>query len=651
MSLPVSIDDVPEGLGATLRKQGFETLTAVQQAVLGPDLAGRDLRISSQTGSGKTVALGLLLASHVAEAARERSRGKLPARPVALLIAPTRELAGQLSRELTWLYAPLNARVAVVTGGTHMGREKDELRRDPHVLIGTPGRLLDHLRGGNIELSSLKAVALDEADEMLAMNFEEDLNAILEHAPKERTTHLVSATFPREVTRLADRMQSKPAMVEGTVLGQANTDIEHILMWVEPRARYDAAINILLRYPEDKALLFVRTRADTTELASVLNEAGLRARALSGEMTQSERTQTFNAFRTEGPWILVATDVAARGLDVQDIARVIQVDLPENADVLTHRSGRTGRAGRTGMNILIAPPRATGRVRSLLRSARIEAKEMPVPTREDILEAADDRVFGQIPEDLDSTLGDDAKRLKKLAARILKEREPADVVAWLLGRAGAVASSAARKVQGGAPPKGSARGEDARPARGGDRPASHGTRSRREPGEDFVTFQISWGGMAGADPRRILAMVCRRGDITSAEVGAIHVTEKSSSVDIASSVAERFEEAVKKPDDRPPKAKFRRWDPNGGPGPSPRGLGGDRRPEGPRPARGFGGPDAGARQFGDYRDARTPRDTDAPRPPRPAAGPRDSSGFDRFRSQGDKPARPWSGAARCGSRR
>lgn len=605
----ISLDDAPAGLGAVLRKQGFEALTAVQSAVLAPELAGRDLRISSQTGSGKTVALGLLLAPQVAEAGASRAatkpaaRGKGPASPVALLIAPTRELAAQLGRELTWLFAPLKAKVVVVTGGTSVGREREDLRMHPEVVVGTPGRLLDHLRSNAIVLSNLKAVALDEADEMLAMNFEEELDGILEFAPKERTTHLVSATFPREVLRLADRMQKSPAMVQGTALGLANEDIEHVIMWVHPEDRYDAAVNLLLRYPDDKALLFVRTRADTVKLAQALNAAGLRARALSGEMNQNERTATFNLFREEGAKILVATDVAARGLDVQDIARVMQVDLPENSDVLTHRCGRTGRAGRQGTNVLFASPRAEPRLRGMLRAARITATEKPVPSRDSILEAMDDRLLESVPTDLSGLLGEHATRWQRLAERMLEDRDAKDVVAWLLLRSGTGASTAARDlrpvfVRGSAPgrdsgrdsgprgreparrpePRGAAprafaardaepREERPRAASMRDRnpverePSEFTPRDKRGSAEGFITYQISWGEAGGADPSRILAMVCRRGEITKADVGAIRVQLKSSSIEIASELAARFEEAVARPDDRPPNAKFRRWEP------------------------------------------------------------------------------------------
>jgi ATP-dependent RNA helicase DeaD len=204
MSEPMSLEAAPLGLDAVLRARGFERLTPIQSAVLDPALVGRDLRISSQTGSGKTVAVGLVLAESVL--AHTRSAGTV-ARPTALLVAPTRELAAQLARELTWLYASWRAGVVGVTGGASVDDELARLKRQPAVVVGTPGRLLDHLRRGSLSLEALATLVLDEADEMLDMGFEEELDAILAFAPSERRSHLVSATFGDRVLRIADRLQ------------------------------------------------------------------------------------------------------------------------------------------------------------------------------------------------------------------------------------------------------------------------------------------------------------------------------------------------------------------------------------------------------------------------------------------------------------
>ena len=560
MSELLSLEQAPAGLGAALRNAGFESFTAIQQAILDPELAGRDLRISSQTGSGKTVALGLLLAPSVAIAAAtatpQKSRKSATAAPVALLIAPTRELAGQLGRELRWLYEPFAARVLVVTGGTSVMQERSQLSTLPQVVIGTPGRLLDHLNAGALELDRLETIALDEADEMLDMNFEEELDGILGFAPDIRRTHLVSATFPRAVVRLADRLQQDAVSVQGTALGKANADIEHLVMHVRQADRFHAAINVLLRYPEDKTLLFVRTRTETVRLADDLCAAGLAARALNGEMTQRERTATFTQFRNGTIRYLVATDVAARGLDVQDIGRVIQVDLPDNADVFTHRSGRTGRAGRRGTNVLFAAARAERRVQGMLRAARVDAHLVPIPTPEEIFAAADERTGESFVRDLANAPHEPDHRAKALAERLLDKHSPAELVACLLKREAERSQGKPKRVR-----------DDAKIARSRRSPRKIGPNGqpRPRPEGDFVTYQVSWGAQAGADTRKLLAMVCRRGDVSSDVVGAIRVSPKSSTVDISTSSALSFERAVARPDKRNPRAQFRRWDPRAKP--------------------------------------------------------------------------------------
>ena len=555
----LDLERAPAGLGAALRNAGFEAFTAIQKAILDPALTGRDLRISSQTGSGKTVALGLILAPAVAEAAAtcvgrpRKARKSAVAAPVALLIAPTRELAGQLGRELHWLYASLEAHVVVVTGGTSVMQERAQLQALPQVVIGTPGRLLDHLRAGAMTLAQLDTIALDEADEMLDMNFEEELDGILGYAPDARRTHMVSATFPRDVVRLADRLQDDPVSVQGTALGEANGDIEHVVMRVRQADRFGAAINVLLRYPEDKTLLFVRTRTETVRLADELCAAGLAARALNGEMSQRERTATFTQFRTGTVRYLVATDVAARGLDVQDIGRVIQVDLPDNADVYTHRSGRTGRAGRLGSNVLFAASRAEHRVRAMLRAAGVQARQAPIPTPEEIFAAAEERLGESVLRDLANPVSQGDAHAQDLAERLLAKHSPAELVAALLRREAGRSHGTPRHVR-----------DDAKPERNERKPRKAGPKSQSgsRTQTDFVTYQVSWGAHAGADTRRLLAMVCRRGDVSSDLVGAIRVAPKSSTVDIASSATTRFERAVARPDKRNPRAQFRRWNPD-----------------------------------------------------------------------------------------
>ncbi len=526
MSDVLSLEAAPLGLDAVLRARGFERLTPIQRAVLDPALAGRDLRISSQTGSGKTVAIGLVLAESVHAFAAQRRD------PVAMIIAPTRELATQIARELSWLYAPWRTGVVALTGGTSVQDERYRLSRQPAVIVGTPGRLLDHLRRGSLRLDALKTLVLDEADEMLDMGFEEELDAILAFAPAERRTHLVSATFGPRVARIAKRVQNDAASIEGTPLGTANTDIDHVAMIVEPRRRADALVNLLLRHPDDKTLVFVRTRADTHDLAAHLAGLGFAACALSGEMTQRERTKTFDEFRSGVVRVLVATDVAARGLDVADIARVVQVDAPENADVLIHRGGRTGRAGRRGENVLLVAPRARRNASSLFDSAGLEPRFAAPPTASEIAHAADARL-----KDAVLSGSEPDARIRALAEQLLQGSDPTHVVAQLLSRL---------SHDGPCEPC------DIEPVRVAPRETKQAQR--------FVPFQVSWGSRRGADARRLLALVCRRGRLGREDVGAIRINRDSAIVEVAAPLAERFEGAVQRKDPRDPHVRFRRFD-------------------------------------------------------------------------------------------
>lgn len=528
MSEDVSFAAVPAGLEPALRAKGFTELTPVQQAVLAPELAGRDLRISSQTGSGKTVALGFAVAPALDGIEARPRRGPV-ARPRVLVIAPTRELAQQIARELTWLYSPLRAQVAAVTGGTNLGRDFQALGDQPHVLVGTPGRLVDHLERGSLDLSELGAVVLDEADEMLDMGFRDDLARILDGAPDDRRTHMVSATLPREVLELADRYQRDAARVQATRAGAANADIAHVGHVVRPADRVPALINLLLIEPDRRTLVFVRTRNAATEVAAELASNGFSAGALSGEMGQRERNAMLDAFRRNAVRVVVATDVAARGLDIEDVAQVIHLDLPENPEVLTHRSGRTGRAGNKGTSIALVPRSARARFEHHLRRAGIQMSWRPVPSADAVRAAADARLLAHV----DGTRVD-GERTRALAEALLRDRDPADVVAALLARSDHAGPCAPRRVDTPeAPPQ--------------QRPRSHA----------FTPFHVSWGASAGANPSRVLAMVCRRGGVRSQHIGAIQIGPHRSVVDVASHLADEFARAARRPDPRNPRIEIR----------------------------------------------------------------------------------------------
>jgi ATP-dependent RNA helicase DeaD len=544
-------------LTRALERRGFERLTPVQEAVLAPELEGRDLRISSQTGSGKTVAIGFVLRKEVApegpagpsEEAHTKGREQR-AKPHALVVTPTRELAKQVEEELAWLYSPLRVRIASVTGG---GGYRDELRAfsaRPAVIVGTPGRLLDHLKRGAIDASSARAIVLDEADRMLDLGFREDLEAILGYAPPEHRTHLVSATFPREVKALADRVQRDAAIVEGTPLGTANLDIEHLVHLVHPKERLAAIVNLLLENPGTQTLIFARTRAAVGELAAALADAGFSIAMLSGEMEQPERNRALLAFKRGRVDALVATDVAARGIDVQDVARVLHADPPDDADAYTHRSGRTGRAGKKGTSSVLVTTSELARMTSVLARARVQYRFAPVPSAETIRDASDESMLHALTADFVEGETVDPRSLA-LAERIALSSEPTRAIARLVARSRMAGAAEPRDVTPITPPTTTRR--EPWPSRSAKTRPTDGD----HPG--WTAFHVSWGEAHGADARRLVAMMCRRGRIDGRDIGAIRVGRTSSVIEVSIRVASAFEEATKAPDPRDPRVRVRRW--------------------------------------------------------------------------------------------
>jgi ATP-dependent RNA helicase DeaD len=585
--------DLPAPIAKALAERGFTELTAVQQAVVDAESAGRDLRVSSQTGSGKTVAIGIALAAHFLERPAEaspRSAGDSAAHPRALVIVPTRELAAQVREELKWLFAALpGATVEVVTGGTSILRERIALSRRPAFVVGTPGRLLDHMRNGALACNAIEHVILDEADQMLDMGFKDELDEILAQLPEKRMSHLVSATFPHAVKALADRFQKDPLTLEGTKPGDAHPDIQHIAYTIRRHETYAALVNVLLLAGDSRCLLFVNRRVDATELAEKLAADGFGAAPFSGELPQAQRTRTLAAFRSGMLPILVSTDVAARGIDVPDISTVIHVDPPRNSAAYVHRSGRTGRAGRSGRSILLVLGTEARKVGRMLQTARVAASWQAVPRPEQVQKALHKQARKLLFERLAESTPDEAQRMA--AKQLLEERDPIEIVAALLEMAtpkpprppmdvvGLDPFSDDRPGKRGRPERGergerSERGDwndraprerrDARETGPGfgreERPSrgekfekrAPGPRTERPASGGFTPFSVSWGEEGGASAARLLSHVCRRGGLESTQVGAIRVFGDSSVIEIASDVAEAFAAKVAQPDERDP---------------------------------------------------------------------------------------------------
>lgn len=552
----------PAALLAALTKRGFEKLTPVQEAVANADDGARDLRISSQTGSGKTVAIGFALADKLVAPDRVG--------PTTLVIAPTRELAMQVRDELAWLFAgTLDARCEVVTGGTNLDRERIRLRRKPSVVVGTPGRLLDHLRRGGLDISSVSQLVLDEADQMLDLGFKDELDGILEHLPAERRTHLVSATFPRAVLELADRFQNEPLLIEGNAPGEAHADIEHVACRIGAREHYQATVNLLLLAGEERTLIFVRTREETARMADKLAADGFGALPLNGDLAQSQRTRTLNAFRNGSIKVLVATDVAARGIDVPAVTMVIHVEIPIDAATYVHRSGRTGRAGQKGRSVLLVPKARAGRSHRMFGHLGIEPRWTWPPTAQNITKKQLERAEAAALSTL--TAGVAATPEKRAsAANLLRERDPIEVVAMLLGKS-VTAPRAPFELHPPAPPQDRHQG----PRLGADRRGSPGAQPSwkdgphepaKRPEHGFVRFRINWGARGGANPRRILAHVCRRGGVDNRQVGSISMNTTWSTFEVAQQVADDFARRVQRRDKRDPHLVIHRETFRGGSG-------------------------------------------------------------------------------------
>ena len=406
--------EAPAPLLRAIAARGYSAPTPVQEAVLAPGLRGRDLLVSSRTGSGKTIAFGFLLGR---ELLPEGTEVLPPTRtPLALVVAPTRELAMQVSAELQWLLAQTGARIATCVGGTDMGLQLRAIKAGAHVVVGTPGRLVDHLERKSLQTSGIRAVVLDEADEMLDMGFREELERILRDAPKERRTLLFSATIPTGIESLARTYQIDAARVQATPPRQAHQDIEVRAHLISSREREHAVVNCLRAADAQGAIVFCGTRDNVNHLHASLAERGFAAVALSGELTQPERTRALKALRDGRAKVLVATDVAARGLDLPDVGIVIQADLPQNAEVFQHRSGRTGRAGKKGVSVLLVPAGSQRTAERILHVAAIKAVWSEVPGPEEI--RAKDR--GRLLTDLAALAADPAEDDLEIAKQLLQ---------------------------------------------------------------------------------------------------------------------------------------------------------------------------------------------------------------------------------------
>lgn len=331
----------------TLQDLGFEHMTPIQAQSLPLILEGRDLIAQAQTGSGKTAAFGLGLLQKL---------DPLRLMPQAMVICPTRELADQVAKELRRLARLIpNVRVLTLCGGMAGRPQAESLRRGAHVVVGTPGRIQDHLTRGNLKLSGLNTLVLDEADRMVDMGFHDDIVAIASHCPAKRQTLLFSATYPDNIRKLSARFLRSPAEVK--VQAQQNAaHIEQVFYEIAPDTRLDAVVALLQHFRPASALAFCNTKIRCQELVEHLRAEGISAHALHGDLEQRERDEILIQFANNSCAVLVATDVASRGLDIQNLGAVINVDVTKDTEVHVHRVGRSGRAGQDGLALNLCAP-------------------------------------------------------------------------------------------------------------------------------------------------------------------------------------------------------------------------------------------------------------------------------------------------------
>ena len=497
-------------LADALANRAYTELTPVQVAVTDPALQNADLLVSAQTGSGKTVGFGLAIAPTLLG---EDGRFGAASAPLGLVIAPTRELALQVKRELDWLYALTGAVVASCVGGMDMRDERRALDRGAHIVVATPGRLKDHIMRGSMDMSGLRAVVLDEADEMLDLGFREDLEFILAKAPATRRTLMFSATVPRAIATLAQNYQTDAVRVSTVEETSQHTDIEYRALSVAQQDAENAIINVLRFYEAQNALVFCNTRLAVNHLTARFTNRGFPVVALSGELSQNERTHALQAMRDGRARVCVATDVAARGIDLPNLELVIHADLPTNAETLLHRSGRTGRAGRKGVSALIVPPRSRGKAERLLRFAKITAEWGTAPSADEVIARDEERLMADPVWQQDVTEAEQENVTKLLALH------GAEKIAAAFLRFNQTRHSAPEDLAS---------------------PAADAPRGPRGSFGPSTWFSVSIGLTQNAEARRLLPMLCRKGGLSKDDIGAIRVQQDESFVEILNSAVARL---------------------------------------------------------------------------------------------------------------
>ncbi len=530
---------LPQSLLATLSELGYEAPSPIQSATIPALLAGRDVLGQAQTGTGKTAAFALPILARLDPKARK---------PAALVLAPTRELAIQVAEAFHRYASHLRGfHVLPIYGGQAYGPQLAGLRRGADVIVGTPGRVIDHLEKGTLKIDALSTLVLDEADEMLRMGFVDEVGKVLERIPADCQKALFSATMPDAIRRIANRHLSDAEHV--TIRSKTTTAANiHQRYWVVGGVhKLDALTRILEVEAFDAMLVFARTRISTEELAGRLEARGFSAAALNGDVAQKQREKIVDQLRRGDIDILVATDVAARGLNVERISHVVNYDIPYDTEAYVHRIGRTGRAGRSGEAILFVAPRERGMLRAIERATRQPIEAMSLPTASDVNEKRMERFYESVAEALESA---ELARSREVVQSALQATGASleDLAAALVLMArgdqpmldekpGQEAPRKPRKFETDRPDRGT-RPQRPERAPAGDEQRDYQQKRRRDVAGDFVTYRVSVGHTHGAKPGNIVGAIANEAGLSSRQIGRIDIHDEFSQVDLPANLSQ-----------------------------------------------------------------------------------------------------------------
>lgn len=406
-------------LKAVLR-MGFEEATPIQAETIPLSLQNKDLIGQAQTGTGKTAAFGIPLVEKV-DISMDAIQG--------IIIAPTRELAIQVSEELYKIGAGKRVRVLPIYGGQDISRQIRSLKKAPHIIVGTPGRVLDHINRKTMRLDSVNTVILDEADEMLNMGFIEDIESILASTPSERQTLLFSATMPGPIQRMAEKFMKDPQIVRVKTKEMTVPLIEQYYLEVQEKSKFDVLTRLLDIQSPELAIVFGRTKRRVDELAEALTLRGYTAEGIHGDLSQAKRMSVLRKFKEGSIDVLVATDVAARGLDISGVTHVYNFDIPQDPESYVHRIGRTGRAGKTGVAMTFITPREKSYLAVVEKTTKRKMEKMKAPTLDEALEGQQRAVVDKIIQTIESN---NLHYYKAAAQELMEDNEPATVIAAVL---------------------------------------------------------------------------------------------------------------------------------------------------------------------------------------------------------------------------